>query len=78
MDVTVSIPRALQSACEGRASIVLGVPVNTSVVEVLSTVLALYPGLMRQVASDKTSARLHFSVAAVGNVVILFAQGIGA
>jgi hypothetical protein len=76
MDVTVSIPPALSACCEGRKSIVLGVPPNTAPAEVLATVLALYPSLMQHVVRDTRQSHVYFTAAATARVITLFAHSI--
>jgi hypothetical protein len=72
MNVTVMIPRQLQAACEGRAKIELGVPPQSSVGDVVQTLMALYPGLRAFVANEKRPLKQHFGVALSGRKVFLF------
>jgi hypothetical protein len=74
MDVTVEIAPALRCYCEGRASLTLGVPAGTSSVEVLATVLSLYPKLEHCVLSDMRHDALFFSIAGEAQRLVLFAQ----
>ncbi|MBL8935818.1 MAG: hypothetical protein JNM69_14780 [Archangium sp.] len=73
MNVTVIIPRPLQSACEGRAKIELGVPPTSDVADVLHTLMALYPGLKAYVSNEKRPMKQHFAVAQQGRKLFLFA-----
>ncbi len=74
MDVTVEIAPALRACCEGRASLTLGVPEGTPPVEVLATVLALYPKLEHCMLTDIRQDALFFSVAGEEKRLVLFAQ----
>ncbi len=72
MNITVIIPRTLQAACEGRAKIELGVPPTSDVADILTTLMALYPGLKAFVANERRPLRQHFGVARAGAKVFLF------
>ncbi|MBE2251167.1 MAG: hypothetical protein IAE78_16625 [Myxococcus sp.] len=72
MNVTVIIPRSLQSACEGRAKIELGVPPTSDIADVLHTLMALYPGLKAFVANERRPQKQHFAVAQAGRKLFLF------
>lgn len=72
MNVTVIIPRPLQPACEGRATIHLGVPSAADVGDVVQTLLSLYPGLKAFVSSEKKPRKQYFGVAQAGRTVYLF------
>lgn len=72
MNITVIIPRTLQAACEGRARIELGVPPTSDVADIITTLMALYPGLKAFVANEKRPLKQHFGVARSGMKVFLF------
>lgn len=72
MNITVIIPRTLQAACEGRAKIELGVPPSSDVADIITTLIALYPGLRAFVANEKRPLKQHFGVARSGAKVFLF------
>jgi len=72
MNITVIIPRTLQAACEGRARIELGVPPTSDVADIITTLMALYPGLKAFVANEKRPLKQHFGVARAGMKVFLF------
>lgn len=72
MNVTVIVPRPLQAACEGRATIELGVPSSADLADILHTLLSLYPGLKTFVANEERPMRQHFGVARSGGKVFLF------
>ena len=72
MNITVIIPRTLQAACEGRAKIELGVPPTSDVADIITTLMALYPGLKAFVANEKRPLKQHFGVARSGMKVFLF------
>jgi hypothetical protein len=72
MNITVIIPKALQSVCEGRSKIELGVPPASNVGEVIQTLVALYPGLKGWIASEARAGQKHFGVAQAGRKVFLF------
>jgi hypothetical protein len=72
MNITVIIPKPLQAACEGRAKIELGVPPTSDVGDIITTLMALYPGLKAFVANEKRPLRQHFGVARAGAKVFLF------
>jgi hypothetical protein len=72
MNITVIIPKTLQAACEGRAKIELGVPPTSDVADIITTLMALYPGLKAFVANEKRPLRQHFGVARSGAKVFLF------
>jgi len=73
MNVTVIIPKPLQSACEGRSKIELKMPPTSDVADVLQTLMALYPGLKQFVANERRPNKQHFAVAQVGRKLFLFA-----
>lgn len=77
MNVTVMVPRPLQAACEGRASIELGVPSSADLADILHTLLSLYPGLEDFVADEARPMRRHFGVAQSGCRVFLFTASTG-
>jgi hypothetical protein len=72
MNITVIIPRTLQAACEGKAKIELGVPSTSDVADIITTLMALYPGLKAFVANEKRPLKQHFGVARAGGKVFLF------
>jgi hypothetical protein len=72
MNITVIIPRTLQAACEGRSKIELGVPPTSDVADIITTLMALYPGLKAFVANEKRPLKQHFGVARSGMKVFLF------
>ncbi len=72
MNITVIIPKTLQAACEGRAKIELGVPQTSDVADIITTLMALYPGLKAFVANEKRPLKQHFGVARAGAKVFLF------
>jgi|GEM_PF-2076253 hypothetical protein len=72
MNITVIIPRTLQAACEGRSKIELGVPPSSDVADILTTLMALYPGLKAFVANEKRPLKQHFGVARAGAKIYLF------
>lgn len=72
MDITVIIPRTLQAACEGKASVKLGVPPTSDVADIITTLMALYPGLRAFVANEKRPLKQHFGVARAGMKIFLF------
>jgi hypothetical protein len=74
MNVTVIVPRPLQAACEGRATIELGVPPTSDLADIVHTLISLYPGLKAFVANEKRPMRQHFGVAQAGRKVFLFAS----
>jgi hypothetical protein len=75
MNITVIIPKPLQTACEGRSKIELGLPASADVAEILHTLLSLYPGLRSFLANEKSASKQHFGVAQVGHTVFIFSQG---
>lgn len=77
MNITVIIPRPLQPACEGRAKIELGVPPTSDLADILTTLMALYPGLKAFVANEKRPLKQHFGVARSGQKVFLFTNTAG-
>jgi hypothetical protein len=77
MNITVIIPRTLQAACEGRARIELGVPPTSDVADIITTLMALYPGLKAFVANEKRPLKQHFGVARSGTKVYLFTSTVG-
>lgn len=72
MNITVIIPKTLQAACEGRAKIELGVPPSSDLADIITTLMALYPGLKAFVANEKRPLRQHFGVARAGAKIFLF------
>ncbi len=74
MNITVIIPAPLQAACEGRATIQLGLPANASVADVLLTLVSLYPRLKNFVVDDRKPKMPYFGVSNVGPTVVLFYQ----
>jgi len=74
LNVTVIIAKPLQTACEGRSKIELGVPPTSDVADVLQTLMALYPGLKAFVANERRPMKQHFGVAQSGRKLFLFAS----
>ncbi|MBF5044482.1 MoaD/ThiS family protein [Aggregicoccus sp. 17bor-14] len=62
LDIVIVIPPALRPLFEGRREVSLGMPAGSGVVDVIATLLALYPRLQGQLASDR-EARRHVVLA---------------
>ena len=62
LDISIVIPPALRPLFEGRREVSLGMPAGSGVVDVIATLLALYPRLQGQLASDR-EARRHVALA---------------
>ena len=62
LDVVIVLAPALRPLFEGRSEVSLGMPAGSSVVDVLATLLALYPRLQGHLASDR-EARRHVMLA---------------
>ena len=71
MNVTVIVPRSLQAACEGRATISLGVPPSADLADILHTLFSLYPGLQAFIADERRPMARHFRVVQAGQRVFL-------
>jgi len=90
LDVVIVLAPSLRPLFEGRSEVSLGMPAGSSVVDVLATLLALYPRLQGQLASDR-EVRRHVTLAldersmrelahgggglSTGGRLYLFAQG---
>jgi len=74
MNVTVIVAKPLQPACEGRATIELGVPPASELADILLTLISLYPGLRAFVANENRPLRQHFNVVGAGRKIFLFAS----
>ncbi|HET9451328.1 MAG TPA: hypothetical protein VFO83_10620 [Aggregicoccus sp.] len=57
LDISIVIPPALRPLFEGRREVSLGMPAGSGVVDVIATLLALYPRLQGKLASDREPRR---------------------
>jgi hypothetical protein len=76
LDVVIVLAPALRPLFEGRSEVSLGMPAGSSVVDVLATLLALYPRLQGQLASDR-EARRHVALALEEGAMRELARGGG-
>jgi hypothetical protein len=76
LDISIVIPPALRPLFEGRREVSLGMPAGSGVVDVVATLLALYPRLQGQLASDR-EARRHVVLALEESATRELARGGG-
>ena len=62
MNITVMVPDSLKAAVDGRNKLELGVPASSDIGDVVQTLLALYPKLLRYLPNENNASRQHLNI----------------